>query len=138
ELVDLLVQRHFEPLGELEGVVEVEGGSELAGLDGGLDGVGVVEVAAFADEGDPGDHVHVLPYGPAVDEDLAGGRLAEGREEAEQGGLAGAVAAEEAVDLAGLEGEGDVGEGFGVAVFQRHVPQADGEAHFRAPSWVLR
>src|SRR5690606_9003776 len=60
-----------------------------------------------------------------VDPDPPGGRLAERGGHREQARLARAVPAEQPVDLALLEGEGDAVEGGDVAVAQGEVPGFD-------------
>src|SRR5216683_1062213 len=73
----------------------------------------------------------------AADEGGAVGGLQDGGEHAQGGGLAGAVGAEQAVDLAGLAGEADVIDGadFTALLVLEALGQATSFNHRKIPQW---
>src|SRR5439155_14885702 len=75
--------------------------------------------------------LRLLDDADAVDVGVAGGGLLEGGEDAHGGGLAGAVGADEAEDLAGGEGERDVAHGAGGAVVLAEVVDLDAHGCLR-------
>ena len=137
ELLDRLLHRQLEVVDQLIGEVLVPVREEQARDAERVTRGGVVGVLlALADEAHPLQHAGVLVRALAEDAHIAGGGEVLRGEDRHDRGLAGAVAAEEAVDGVLLDGEADVVHRDGLAVALGEAGDLDDGGHLGSPSVV--